>query len=164
MHIHRYPVLLAIDDLQALYCETAYRDPRFAPIKSYHLSMPRLLLEFICGRKSFVSHGLSSLVVESDFCLESGQARGAVIGATTASDPLFKAPPELRQALGLDDQPPDPYTKMSSALKEYTAGLRSITVPDKLSVVEAAALFEVWMKDRALHSGTHCASRNAITR
>lgn len=50
----RYPVLLAIDDFQALYCKTSYKDPQFSTIKSYHLSMPRLLLEYASGKKSFV--------------------------------------------------------------------------------------------------------------
>jgi small subunit ribosomal protein S29 len=50
----RYPVLLAIDDFQALYCRTSYKDPRFSAIKSYHLSMPRLLLEYAGGKRSFV--------------------------------------------------------------------------------------------------------------
>jgi small subunit ribosomal protein S29 len=35
-------------------------------------------------------------------------------------------------------------------LKGYTKGLQAVQVPDQLSVPEAAALFEVWMKDRAL--------------
>lgn len=50
----RYPVLLAVDDFQALYCKTSYKDGQFSAIKSYHLSMPRLLLEYASGKKSFV--------------------------------------------------------------------------------------------------------------
>lgn len=54
--ITRYPVMLAIDDFQALYCKTSYKDPQFSTIKSYHLSMPRLLLEYASGKKSFVCY------------------------------------------------------------------------------------------------------------
>ena len=53
-HALRYPVLLAIDDFNALYCKSTYRDPQFHRIKSYHLSVPRLLLEYASGKKSFV--------------------------------------------------------------------------------------------------------------
>lgn len=52
---YRHPVLLAVDDFHALYSQTMYRDPHFQPIKSYHLSMPRLLLDYASGRKTFVS-------------------------------------------------------------------------------------------------------------
>jgi len=54
-HCLRYPVLLAVDDFQALYCKTKYRDPNFNRIKPYHLSIPRLLLEYASGKKSFAS-------------------------------------------------------------------------------------------------------------
>jgi small subunit ribosomal protein S29 len=51
----KYPVLMAVDDFQSLYCKSAYRDPQFERINSYHLSMPRLLLDYASGKKSFVS-------------------------------------------------------------------------------------------------------------
>jgi small subunit ribosomal protein S29 len=47
---------MAIDDFQALYCESTYRDPLFSRIKPWHLSMPRILLEYASGKKSFVSY------------------------------------------------------------------------------------------------------------
>jgi len=50
-----HPVLLAVDDIQALYCTSLYRDPEFKLIKSWHMSTPRMILEFLCGRKTFVS-------------------------------------------------------------------------------------------------------------
>lgn len=50
----RHPVLVAVDDFQALYGKTTYKDPQFEPIKSYHLSTPRLLIEYASGKKSFV--------------------------------------------------------------------------------------------------------------
>jgi len=51
----RIPVLLAIDDFQALFTRTAYKTPHFQTIRAWHLSMPRLLLEYASGRKAFVS-------------------------------------------------------------------------------------------------------------
>ncbi|KAL0953378.1 hypothetical protein HGRIS_004618 [Hohenbuehelia grisea] len=130
----KYPVLLAVDDFQALYCKTAYRDPHFASIRPYHLSIPRLITEFACGSRSF--------------------ARGAVLGAINASDPSYAIPLELREALSLPHtRPPSPYDTRSRTLIEYTDGLRPLAVPDKLSVNEAASIYEIWMKDKAFDSG-----------
>jgi Mitochondrial ribosomal death-associated protein 3 len=52
---YRHPVLLAVDDFQALYSRSNYRDPDFNPIQSHHLSTPRMLLEYAAGLKSFVN-------------------------------------------------------------------------------------------------------------
>ena len=46
-----HPILIAVDGFQSLYCQTQYRDPRYQPIKP---SLPRLLLEYVSGKKSFV--------------------------------------------------------------------------------------------------------------
>ncbi|KZT25215.1 hypothetical protein NEOLEDRAFT_1162888 [Neolentinus lepideus HHB14362 ss-1] len=127
-----YPVLLAVDDFQALYCKTAYRDPHFILIKPWHLSMPRLLLEYASGKKSF--------------------ARGAVLGAVSAKTTHFKLPIELRKSLGLPDETPaSRYTKMSKTALEYAQGLEALPVPEKLQMDEAASLFEAWAKDKALN-------------
>lgn len=50
----RVPVLLAVDDFQALYGRSLYRDPDFKFIQALYLSMPRLVLEFASGRSVFV--------------------------------------------------------------------------------------------------------------
>ena len=47
-------MLLAVDDIQALYGKTLYRDPQFVPIHSYHLSLPRLIMEYASGKRVFV--------------------------------------------------------------------------------------------------------------
>jgi len=125
-----YPVLLAIDAFQALYCKTSYKDPQFSTIKPYHLSMPRLLLEYASGKKSF--------------------ARGAVVGALSASNTTFNTPIELQESLKLDNGTVGPYTKRSPVLMSYAEGLMKIPVPEALSEPEAASLFDVWMKDRAI--------------
>ena len=52
--VTRHPVLLAVDEFQTLYGKTAYRDPHFVPIHSYHLSVPRLIMEYASGRRTFV--------------------------------------------------------------------------------------------------------------
>jgi len=129
----RYPVLLAVDDLQAMYRPSLYRDPQMRSIMPYHLSLPRLILEFASGKKSF--------------------PLGAVYGATSTSHTYFKMPLELSEALGVPfEGPSGPYEKRQPELVEYAKGLRNFPVPAQLQVKEASALFEVWAKDRALHS------------
>jgi small subunit ribosomal protein S29 len=53
--LHRFPFLLAVDDFQALYCKSQYKTPQYVPINGYHLSLPRLLLEFAAGVRKIVS-------------------------------------------------------------------------------------------------------------
>ncbi|KAG6867352.1 hypothetical protein C0993_003920 [Termitomyces sp. T159_Od127] len=65
-------------------------------------------------------------------------------GAITASDTQYKLSLELKDALGLPHERfESPYDKRSRPLVEYTAGLRALGVPEQLSVVEAALLYEV---------------------
>ncbi|KAI5124226.1 hypothetical protein M0805_005076 [Coniferiporia weirii] len=127
----KHPVLLAIDEFQALYCKTAYRDQHYEHIKSFHLSLPRLLMEYASGKKTF--------------------KRGAVVGALSSSLTQYPLGPELQKEL-VRDHPVDPYTKMVPGMVEYAQGLKPLRVPEKLEYDEAAALFEIWVKDRALHS------------
>ncbi|EKM50203.1 uncharacterized protein PHACADRAFT_264802 [Phanerochaete carnosa HHB-10118-sp] len=127
-----HPVLLAVDDFQALYCNTYYRDQQFQGVKPYHLSLPRLLLEFISGKRYF--------------------ERGAVVGAVSTTHTRFQTPVELREALGIPhDRPVNPYLRREPELVEYSKGLQNITVPSQFQVAEAAALFEIWAMDNALH-------------
>jgi hypothetical protein len=112
-------------------------------------------MDFACGNRSFVSTVNSCPYPSYTISL---QAQGAVLGAITYSDPIYPLPLELRDALELPyDHPPSPYDKRSRTLIEYTKGLRALPVPERLSVKEAAALFEVWMKDKALVACESCA-------
>ncbi|KAF5391111.1 hypothetical protein D9757_003064 [Collybiopsis confluens] len=126
------PVLLAVDDFQAVYnLKTAYRDPHFAAIRPFHLSIPRYLLEFASGKRFF--------------------QKGAVLGALTAHDPAFPVPIELMDQLNLPGlRPRTAYSKRSKTLQEYAQGLQNLPVPEEFSVKEAAAVFEMWMSDNAL--------------
>ncbi|KAH8105549.1 mitochondrial ribosomal death-associated protein 3-domain-containing protein [Phellopilus nigrolimitatus] len=137
----RYPVLLAVDEFQALYGKTEYRNQHYEHIKSFHLSVPRLLMEYACGKKHF--------------------KRGAVIGALSSSLSQYPITRELQQALqrSAEDsergQISDPYTKVIAGMVEYSQGLSPFEVPGKLEYAEAAALFEIWMRDKALHSAAN---------
>ncbi|PSR70669.1 hypothetical protein PHLCEN_2v13442 [Hermanssonia centrifuga] len=121
-----HPVLLAVDDFQALYRHTTlYRDPLFHGIKPYHMSLPRLLLEYASGKKVF--------------------QRGAVLGALSTAHTIFQLPLELREALGIPyDRPSGPYVRRKPEMVEYAKGLKNIPVPAQMQIDEAASLYEVW--------------------
>ncbi|EIW78848.1 hypothetical protein CONPUDRAFT_106866 [Coniophora puteana RWD-64-598 SS2] len=121
------PVLLAVDDFQAVYGKSAYKDPHFAQIRPWHLSMPRLILEYASGNKTF--------------------ARGAVLGALSSS-PHYPLPLELAESLNTPSHAPSsgPYVQRHATAQFYASGLETIPVPSKLSIPEAAALFSVRWK------------------
>ncbi|EPT03056.1 hypothetical protein FOMPIDRAFT_1022642, partial [Fomitopsis schrenkii] len=130
----QYPVLLAVDDIQALYGYSTYRDLHYRQLMAQHLAIPRMILEFASGRKAF--------------------PRGAVIGAEGTQNTTFRMPVELREALGLPEmRPAGPYTKRSPEIVEFARGIKNFPVPPRITIGEAASLFEVWMQDKALHSG-----------
>ncbi|THH32059.1 hypothetical protein EUX98_g2144 [Antrodiella citrinella] len=128
------PVLLAIDDIQSLYNHTTlYKNPMYENIKPYHLSVPRLLLEYASNKKSF--------------------SRGMVIGAISGSNTNWPVPPELQESLGLT--PPRPvsvYEKRYPEIEQYASGLENFPVPEQLTLDEAAAVYDLWRKDNALHT------------
>jgi small subunit ribosomal protein S29 len=66
----------------------------------------------------------------------------------------FPVPLELREVLKLGDaRPMNARVQRSQALLDYARGLKNVPVPAQLSVHEAASLFEIWMKDKALYGG-----------
>jgi small subunit ribosomal protein S29 len=130
-----FPVLMAVDEFQSLYCKTEYKDPNFAGISSYHLSVPRLLMEYACGKRTF--------------------KRGAMFSATSSS-PHYLVPLELEEALNMTNRlPPSPYYKRSKTLSEYAQGLLNVEVPPQLSVNEAAAVYGLWKDDKAVIPSAH---------
>ncbi|KAG8908625.1 hypothetical protein FRB99_004913 [Tulasnella sp. 403] len=126
-----YPLLVAIDDFQALYSTTLYRDPQFKPVNSYHLSMPRLIMEYASGKRTI--------------------ARGALLGATSNSNTTFPINDSLRSALQLEwegGRMPTAYDRQRKSFAPFAEGLQSIPIPEKFSTPEAAALMETWSKNR----------------
>ncbi|TDL23805.1 hypothetical protein BD410DRAFT_787085 [Rickenella mellea] len=130
----QYPVLFAVDDFQALYCDkTIYRDAEFSHIRPWHMSMPRLIMDYASGKKTF--------------------ARGAFLGALSCQNTQFPLELELREGLQLPhDRPTSPYVRRHPALVEYAHGLKSIPISEKLSQAEATAIFEMWMAEKVFHS------------
>ena len=81
------------------------------------------------------------------------QARGAVLGALSSTNTTFSAPIELEESLRLNGGTAGPYVKRSRELVSYAEGLTNIPVPESLGVPEAAALFDIWTKDKAISRG-----------
>lgn len=65
----------------------------------------------------------------------------------------FGAPVELQESLKLGHGTTSPYIKRSPELVSYAEGLTNVRIPESLAVPEAASVFDVWMKDRAISSG-----------
>ncbi|KAH8103887.1 mitochondrial ribosomal death-associated protein 3-domain-containing protein [Cristinia sonorae] len=130
----QFPVLLAVDDFQSFFNPTTlYRNPSYGLIKPYHLSLPRLLMEYSSHHKGF--------------------ARGAVIGAVSGSNTNWPVTLELQEALGLSTpRPVNEYAKRSDNLQYYAEGLKNFPVPEKLTLDEAASIYDMWHKDNALHT------------
>lgn len=124
------PFLLAIDDVQALYMRSAYRDADYAPLEAWELSLPRSILHLLRSN---------------------GPQRGAVLAATGESATEWKASPAFRQAIG-DTEPG--HSKRTVPLNAYTpidqthlkhaleARWHKVEVP-KLTQAEAKGLWEV---------------------
>ncbi|KAJ1306829.1 hypothetical protein OPQ81_007814 [Rhizoctonia solani] len=129
----RYPVLLAIDDFQALFCMSRYRDPQYQLIFAHHLSLPRIMLEYAIGKRVLNS--------------------GAVVGAISTTDPRFLAPLPLKEALGIV-QPGtmSPYERRNKDIVFYASGIKGLPVPSKMQLGEAASMFDVWVKNNVLHT------------
>lgn len=51
----QYPVLLAIDEVQALFSTSEVRTPDYSILESYHLSTPSLILDYLTGKETLVS-------------------------------------------------------------------------------------------------------------
>lgn len=49
-----------MDDFQSLFNTTLYRNPQYELIRPYHMSLPRLLLEYSSKHKAFVRRSIDS--------------------------------------------------------------------------------------------------------
>ncbi|KAJ3515554.1 hypothetical protein NMY22_g14427 [Coprinellus aureogranulatus] len=132
------PVLVAVDDFQSLFHDSAYRDPFFQPIKPHHLSLPRTLLEYSSGSRVL--------------------SNGVFLGAVTESDTTYTVPVELEDAVGMTEggkgrKMGSEYVKRDEVREGYVRGVKGVEVPERMSLGEMAGLFGVWKEDMALTTG-----------
>lgn len=123
-----YPVLLAIDDIQALFGESNYRAPDYTKIQAYQLSMPRLILDLLAGQKTF--------------------AKGAVLTALCHSDTAFLPTDELLSGIGAATRSEiHAYSPLDETVLAYAkSGIERIDLPYGMSGDEAGAMFELWTR------------------
>lgn len=119
------PVLLAVDEAQALFMRSNYRSPQFDLLESYALSLPRLLLDYVSGRKSF--------------------DRGAVLTAISLSTPQHAPPKEIYAAVPELANAPvvTPYDKVDAHHVEAAKGLEVFSVGDRLDLQEARGILDL---------------------
>lgn len=133
-----HPVVLAVDEVQCLFMRSDYRSPTFEFLQSYALSLPRLLGDYVSGRKSF--------------------ANGAVITALSYSTPAYTPGKEIYK--GLKDLYPNPY-----AISEYdnldpyqieaVKSLQIVQVGDKLALDEARGILHLCEKRKMVFHGEY---------
>ncbi|KAG8684321.1 37S ribosomal protein S23 mitochondrial [Ceratobasidium sp. 394] len=148
----KYPVLIAVDDFQALFCMSKYRDPQYELIFAHHLTLTRIILEYASGERILVCLWPTTWFANSSdpFLL---QAKGAVLGATSSTNPRFLEPLPLKEALGITPLGTvSPYERRNKHIVAYASGLKGLPVPSKMRVDEAASMFDVWVQNNALHT------------
>ncbi|WFD32459.1 hypothetical protein MSPP1_003507 [Malassezia sp. CBS 17886] len=154
------PFLVAIDDAQALFSTTAYRDADFAQLQSFELAAVRSLLGLLVAPET-----------------GEGVQRGAVLMTTSSTHSEYPVPPELLAALremcgetGASAawvdvlatfssptsptrvQEPHAYTPMhpQQVTNARAAHLVPLPVGQRLGVDEAASLLDLLHRERAI--------------
>jgi hypothetical protein len=102
-------------------------------------------MEYASGRRAFVCFPSSYFLVFLTLLVP--QKRGAILGSVSSAQTTNPIPLELRDTLNLeylDKRPISLYEKRNQILLDYASGLKSLEVPAKLSLEEAAGIFELW--------------------
>ena len=117
-----YPVLLAMDSVQALFQPTLYRDQHFNKLQPYDLSVTAKLLELISGRQQL--------------------KKGAIVTATSSTPTSMQIPPVLLAQLGLQPKTPiNPLKKWNTRHLDNSNGLQLVDMKS-LTFAEAVGVFE----------------------
>lgn len=95
------PVLVAVDDAQALFRTSLYKDPDFINLESFELGIPRALLSLLISPSSAIS-------------------RGVFIAALSTTHTEFPSPPELQNALSEKSSSDGTSKLLTQAINAYT--------------------------------------------
>ncbi|TXT04856.1 hypothetical protein VHUM_03939 [Vanrija humicola] len=121
------PVLIALDDVQTLFGTSKYRTPTYEPVEPYHLSAPRLFLDYFSGRKSF--------------------ANGAIVTAPSLTNTKIFPSVDFYKGFGIQPRKAiTEYTKFNEHHLAHAEGVKKIEVPFGLTGTEAAGMFELWTR------------------
>ncbi|KAJ2753577.1 hypothetical protein IWQ56_006597, partial [Coemansia nantahalensis] len=128
------PVLVAVDEVNTLWCDTQYRDQEDAVLPAHRLRLISALLPFFDGKKSL--------------------ARGWVLGATSHMDALFM-PKDLKRRLA-----PPPATPVANPdlARGAQAGQPPTDLPFDTIRVERFSPAEAWALMRFYHTTSIIAS------
>lgn len=81
------------------------------------------------------------------------QAKGAVLGAISTTDPRFRVPLPLKEALGIiEPGNVSPYEQRHKDIAFYASGVKGLRVPSKMHISEATSMFDLWVQSNALHT------------
>ncbi|KAL7417516.1 mitochondrial ribosomal death-associated protein 3-domain-containing protein [Mrakia frigida] len=143
----KVPILIAIDHIQAYFRETLYKTPELNTLESYHLSVPRLLLDYLSGRKNF--------------------ARGATLTSITPLNNRCRISPSFLHGLSKPTNafplgsyftfskhmyPPSPHDQIHPWHSENARGMELVEVPEGVKLKEAKGLWEIKVVRRRLHT------------
>jgi len=137
----RCPVLLVIDNFQALYCKSSYKDSIFHDQMLSPFYAP--IAPGVCQGEEIVRAFYLCSSVTSALTYQISGARGC-----SRSDFWGKQ-------LKLSDGTASLYIKRSPEPVSYAEGSTNIPVPEFLGVSGTASLFDVRMKDKAISRGAH---------
>ncbi|CAD6905627.1 unnamed protein product [Tilletia controversa] len=168
------PVLVAMDDFQALYSASRYRDPDYRRLDSYELAVPRALLRILRDRGSVASS--SSTTKEPSGANAASPRtspwklkRGAILGALSHEHSPLSYPAvatELYTALGLAaGSTSNPFLPLNRVhlqhVQESNLALRNVMsrelkptagLSEGLQKDEAGALFSCMKQERGIFS------------
>jgi small subunit ribosomal protein S29 len=135
------PMLLAIDDAQALYMRSAYKDADSRPLEAWQLSLPRSLLSLLDSHKI---------------------QRGATLAALGLSTSEYRPPAALLRALGREElhgcntgyTPLNAYSAVDATHEQHAraAGWKCVEVGN-LQAREAKGMWDVKRMEGATWNG-----------
>lgn len=158
------PFLVAIDDVQALFGPSKYRDPDFALLEAFELAVPRALLQLAVAPPE-----------------GQGLQRGIVLATMSSSHAEYPPPPALlaalRESTQADDAPmswkqvyatvdhlraatrvpqPNAYTTLQDThlANAKAASFVPLNVGARLQRAEAASLVQLLQRERSIWAGT----------
>jgi small subunit ribosomal protein S29 len=112
-----------------------YRTPHFDHLESYALSLPRLLLDYVSGRKSF--------------------DKGAILTSISLSTAQHAPPKEIYAAVPELSKAPvvTPYDKLDEHHVEAARGLEVFDVGDRLDLQEARGILDLCQQRKFVFGG-----------
>ncbi|GAA5983046.1 hypothetical protein JCM11641_004705 [Rhodosporidiobolus odoratus] len=134
------PVLLAVDSAQPLFSTSSYIDPTYTAIESFSLVIPRLLLDYISGARSFSTGAVllspDSLSANKSDALNDFLASSSS-PASDASSPTSSVSRRKALESAYDRSRSSSYAAYSEVLE---SGVKTIEVPERLSREEAVGV------------------------